>query len=48
MGNAGSLNGARRYAYRILAGKPEGERPLGREIREWVNNIVVCLLVTQQ
>jgi hypothetical protein len=26
-------------AYRILVGKPEGERPLGRPIRWWVDNI---------
>jgi hypothetical protein len=27
------------YAYRILVGKPEGKRPLGRPRRRWVNNI---------
>jgi hypothetical protein len=26
-------------AYRILVGKPEGKRPLGRPRRRWVNNI---------
>jgi hypothetical protein len=26
------------YAYRILAGKPEGKRPLGRKRRKWLNN----------
>jgi hypothetical protein len=26
-------------AYRILAGKPEGRRPLGRPRSRWVNNI---------
>jgi hypothetical protein len=25
--------------YRILVGKPEGTRPLGRQRRRWVNNI---------
>jgi hypothetical protein len=30
---------AKRNAYRILVGKPEGERPLGRLRRRWVNNI---------
>jgi hypothetical protein len=26
-------------AYRLLVGKPEGKRPLGRPRRRWVNNI---------
>jgi hypothetical protein len=26
-------------SYRLLAGKPEGKRPLGRPRRRWVNNI---------
>jgi hypothetical protein len=30
MGGACSTNGANRNAYRILVGKPEGKRPLGR------------------
>ena len=25
--------------YRVLVGKPEGERPLGRPRRRWVGNI---------
>jgi hypothetical protein len=29
----------KRYAYtRILVGKPEGKRPLGRPRRRWVDN----------
>jgi hypothetical protein len=28
----------RRNAYRILVGKPEGKRPLGRPRRRWVDN----------
>ena len=28
-----------RNAYRILVGKPEGERPLGRPRRRWEDNI---------
>jgi hypothetical protein len=28
-----------RNAYRILVGKPEGKRPLGRSRRRWVDNI---------
>jgi len=29
----------RRGVYRILAGKPEGKRPLGRPLRRWKDNI---------
>jgi hypothetical protein len=29
----------KRNAYRLLVGKPEGKRPLGRPIRRWVDNI---------
>jgi hypothetical protein len=29
---------AKRNAYRILVGKPEGKRPLGRPRRRWVAN----------
>ena len=27
-----------RYAYRVLVGKPEGKRPLGRPRRRWEDN----------
>jgi hypothetical protein len=38
--------GARRNAYRILVGKPEGTRPIGRPKRRSVDNIVAeCLKV---
>jgi hypothetical protein len=30
---------AKRNAYRVWAGKPEGKRPLGRPKRRWVDNI---------
>jgi hypothetical protein len=30
-------------AYRILVGKPEGKRPLGRPSRRWVDNIKMDL-----
>jgi hypothetical protein len=30
-------------AYRILGGKPEGKRPLGRPRRRWLDNIKICL-----
>jgi hypothetical protein len=29
----------KRNADRVLAGKPEGKRPLGRPRRKWVDNI---------
>jgi hypothetical protein len=31
--------GTKRSACRILVGKPEGKRPLGRRRRRWVDNI---------
>jgi hypothetical protein len=33
--------GEKRNAYRILVGKPEGRRPLGRPSRRWVDNIKI-------
>jgi hypothetical protein len=38
--------GEKRNAYRILVGKPEGKRPLGRPIRRWVDNIKMDLRET--
>jgi hypothetical protein len=32
-----------RNAHRILVGKPEGKRPLGRPRRRWVDNIKIDL-----
>jgi hypothetical protein len=34
----------KRNAYRILAGKPERKRPLGRPRRRWVYNIKLVLI----
>jgi hypothetical protein len=34
---------AKMNEYRILMGKPEGKRPLGRQRRRWVNNIKMDL-----
>jgi len=31
--------GARRGVYRILLGKPEGKRPIGKPWRRWKDNI---------
>jgi hypothetical protein len=39
MGGACSTNGEKRNAYRLLVGKPEGRRPLGRPRRRWLDNI---------
>ena len=35
--------GERRGAYRVLVGKPEGRRPLGRPMRRWEDNITMNL-----
>jgi hypothetical protein len=35
--------GEKRNAYRLLVGKPDEERPLGRPRRRWVDNIRVDL-----
>jgi hypothetical protein len=43
MGRACSTNGGKRNAYRILVGKPEGRKPLGRPRRGWVDNIKMDL-----
>jgi len=32
-----------RVVYRVLVGKPEGRRPLGRPRRRWVDNIKMDL-----
>jgi hypothetical protein len=34
-----STNGVKRTVFRILAGKPEGKRELGRPRRRWEDNI---------
>jgi hypothetical protein len=39
MGGPCSTNGEKRNAYRLLAGKPEGKRPLGRPRRRRVVKI---------
>ena len=37
--------GERMGMYRVLVGKPEGNRPLGRPRRRWENNIKMDLQV---
>jgi hypothetical protein len=36
--------GKKRNIYRLLVGKPEGKRPLGRPRRRWIDNIKFDLL----
>jgi hypothetical protein len=36
--------GKKKTAYRLLMGKPEGKRPLGRSRHRWVDNIEIDLL----
>jgi hypothetical protein len=43
MGRACSTNGEKRNAYRILVGKPERKRQMGRPRRRWVENIKMDL-----
>jgi hypothetical protein len=43
MCRACSTNEEKRNAYRILVGKPDGRRTLGRPKRKWVDNIKIHL-----
>ena len=43
MGGACSTYGGGRGMYRVLVGKPEGMRPLGRPRRRWEDNIKMYL-----
>jgi hypothetical protein len=36
--------GEKRIVYRLLVGKPDGKRPLGRPRRRWIDNIMMDLL----
>jgi hypothetical protein len=36
--------GEKRNVYRLLVGKPEGRRPLGRPRRRWLDNIRMDLV----
>jgi hypothetical protein len=39
MGGACSAYGEVRGVYRVLVGKPEGKRPVGRPRRRWEDNV---------
>jgi hypothetical protein len=43
MDRACRRNGVKKNTCRILVGKPEGKRPLGRPRRSWVDNIKIDL-----
>jgi hypothetical protein len=43
MDRAYRTNGEERNAYRILVGKPQGKRPLGRPRCRWEDNIKIDL-----
>jgi hypothetical protein len=43
MGRACSSHGDKRNEHRILVGKLEGKRPLGKPRRRWVDNIKIYL-----
>ena len=43
MGGTCSAFGERRGVFRVLVGKPEGKRPLGRPRRRWEDNIKIEL-----
>jgi hypothetical protein len=44
MGGACSTNGGKRNAYRLLVGKPERKRPLGRPRRRYLDDIRMDLV----
>jgi hypothetical protein len=44
MGGSCSTNGEKRNVYRLLVGKAEGRRPLGRPKRRWIDNIKIDIL----
>jgi hypothetical protein len=44
VGGTCGTNGEKRNVYRLLVGKPERKRPLGRPRRRWIDNIKMDLL----
>jgi hypothetical protein len=43
MDRACSTHGGKRNAYRVLVGKPEGKRTVGRPRRRWEDNVKMDL-----
>jgi hypothetical protein len=43
MGGSCSTNGEKRNVYRLLVGRQEGKRQLGKPRRRWVDNIRISL-----
>jgi hypothetical protein len=43
MGRECTTDGVKKIEYRILVGKPEGKRQIGRTRRRWVGNIKIKL-----
>jgi hypothetical protein len=43
VGGTCSTHGEERGVYRVLVGRPEGKRPLGRPRRRWEGNIKMDL-----
>jgi hypothetical protein len=43
MGIECSTSGEKKNSYRVLMGRPEGKRPLGRLKRRWEDNIKTAL-----
>jgi hypothetical protein len=43
VGGVCGTNGEKKNAYRLLVGKQEGKRPLGRPTRRWTDNIKMDL-----
>jgi hypothetical protein len=48
MGWAYSTYGKRRGLYRVLAGKPQGKKPLGRPMIRWKDNIKMDIQKMEQ
>jgi len=43
VGRSCGTHGGERGVYRVLIGKPEGKRPLGRQRHRWEDNIKIDL-----
>jgi hypothetical protein len=44
VGGTWGTNGEKRNVYRLLLGKPDEKRSLGRPRRRWIDNIKIDLL----